>query len=61
VEKMQVFLHVAIWLIAQADFDKKNVDISWNSWPTIGTAMLEQLLRQGNQCPENGYFLKQKK
>jgi hypothetical protein len=38
---MQVFVHVAIWLIVQADFDTKNVDISWNSWPTIDTAMLE--------------------
>jgi len=37
---MQVFLHVAIWLIVQADFDTKKVDISWNSWTIIGTAKL---------------------
>jgi hypothetical protein len=42
VRKFQVFLHVSVWLIVQADFDTKKVDISWNNWPTIGTATLEQ-------------------
>jgi hypothetical protein len=58
---MQVFLHVAIWLIVPADFDTKKVDISWNSWKIIGTAKLGVCLSQGNQCPENGYFPKWKK
>lgn len=39
--KMQVFLHVAVWLIVQADLYTKNVDMSQNSWLTVGTAMLE--------------------
>jgi hypothetical protein len=38
--KMQVFLQVALWLVVQADFYTKNIDMSQKSWLTIGTAML---------------------
>jgi hypothetical protein len=38
---MQVILHVAVWLIVQANFDTKKVDISRNSWQTIGAITLE--------------------